>query len=356
VDETYKHFLEYDGQCFNQEDLNVLQDMIDINDSFSGLEPLEIGSQIWRGEHGFRRLEALSFRDYENALSEYNDHDGNADITSIPESIGNFDELSWLNLSNTPIESIPESIADLDALRTLVWDDANLSGSIPSELGNMNSLKFLSLQNNELTGSIPPELGYLNLGHLWLKKNQLTGEVPYEIWSMTPVSESGTPQNLSLILRENELSGIIPEEICELDHNWNNYDLIDIRNNNFCPPYPSCLVNRMGQQDTTNCAQTSIIKPTVPITFYLHNPYPNPFNPNTTIRYDLPEDEFVTIKVYDMLGNVVSSLINKNQNSGYQSLQWDATNNQGQPVSAGVYLYSIEAGEFRQTKKMVLLK
>ena len=356
VDETYKHFLEYDGQCFNQEDLNVLQDMIDINDSFSGLEPLEIGSQIWRGEHGFRRLEALSFRDYENVPSEYNDHDGNADITSIPESIGNFDELSWLNLSNTPIESIPESIADLDALRTLVWDDANLSGSIPSELGNMNSLKFLSLQNNELTGSIPPELGYLNLGHLWLKKNQLTGDVPYEIWSMTPVSESGTPQNLSLILRENELSGIISEDICELDHNWNNYDLIDIRNNNFCPPYPSCLVNRMGQQDTTNCAQTSIIKPTVPITFYLHNPYPNPFNPNTTIRYDLPEDEFVTIKVYDMLGNFVSSLINKNQISGYKSLQWDATNNKGQPVSAGVYLYSIEAGEFRQTKKMVLLK
>ena len=244
----------------------------------------------------------------------------------------------------------------MDALRTLVWDDANLSGSIPSELGNMNSLKFLSLQNNELTGSIPPELGYLNLGHLWLKKNQLTGDVPYEIWSMTPVSESGTPQNLSLILRENELSGIISEDICELDHNWNNYDLIDIRNNNFCPPYPSCLVNRMGQQDTTNCAQTSIIKPTVPITFYLHNPYPNPFNPNTTIRYDLPEDEFVTIKVYDMLGNFVSSLINKNQISGYKSLQWDATNNKGQPVSAGVYLYSIEAGEFRQTKKMVLLK
>jgi len=356
VDDAYKHFVEYDGQCFNQEDLNVLQDMIDINDSFSGLEPLEIGSQIWRGEHGFRRLEALSFRDYENVPSEYNDHDGNADIDLIPESIGNFDELGWLNLSNTPIESIPESIADLDALRTLVWDDASLTGSIPSELGNMNSLHFLSLQNNELTGSIPSELGYLNLGHLWLKKNQLTGEVPYEIWSMTPVSESGTPQNLSLILRENELSGIIPEEICELDHNWNNYDLIDIRNNNFCAPYPSCLVNRMGQQDTTNCAQTSIIKPIVPITFYLHNPYPNPFNPNTTIRYDLPEDEFVTIKVYDMLGNVVSSLINKNQNSGYQSLQWDATNNKGQPVSAGVYLYSIEAGKFRQTKKMVLLK
>jgi len=220
----------------------------------------------------------------------------------------------------------------------------------------MNSLKFLSLQNNNLTGSIPPELGYLNLGHLWLKKNQLTGEVPYEIWSMTPVSETGTPQNLSLILRENELSGIIPEEICELDHNWNNYDLIDIRNNNFCHPYPSCLVNSMGQQDTANCAQTSIIKLTVPIKFNLHNSYPNPFNPNTTIRYDVPKDGWVTITVYDMLGNVVNNLVNANQSSGYKSVQWNATNNQGQSVSAGVYLYKIQAGQFRQTKKMVLLK
>ena len=57
-----------------------------------------------------------------------------------------------------------------------------------------------------------------------------------------------------------------------------------------------------------------------------------------------------------MLGNVINNLVNDNQNSGYKSIQWDATNNQGQQVSAGVYLYSIEAGNFRQTKKMILLK
>ena len=89
---------------------------------------------------------------------------------------------------------------------------------------------------------------------------------------------------------------------------------------------------------------------------HLYPAYPNPFNPNTTIRYDLPEDEFVTITVYDMLGNVVSNLVNTNQSSGYKSVQWNATKNTGQPVSAGLYLYSIEAGDFRQTKKMVLLK
>ncbi len=356
VEDTYRHFLEYDGQCFNQEDLNVLQDMIDINDSFSGLEPLEIGSQLWRGQHGFRRLGGLSFRDYDNVLSEYNDHDGNADIISIPESIGNFDELTWLNLSNTPIESIPESIANLDALRTLVWDDANLTGSIPSELGNMNSIKYISLQNNDLTGSIPPELGYLNLSHLLLKKNKLTGEIPYEIWSMTPISESGTLQNLMLILRDNELSGIIPEEICEFDHNWNNYDLIDIRNNHFCGPYPSCLANRMGQQDDSNCSQASIIEDIIPITYHLYSAYPNPFNPITTLDYDLPEDVLVNITIYDMMGRVVKTIVNSQQNAGFKSVRWNATDDKGSPVSAGLYLYTIEAGQYRQSKKMGLLK
>ena len=84
--------------------------------------------------------------------------------------------------------------------------------------------------------------------------------------------------------------------------------------------------------------------------------YPNPFNPITTLRYDLSEDAFVKITVYDMLGKLVSNLLNTNQYSGNKSVKWNATNNQGQRVSAGLYLYTIQAGEFRQTKKMLLLK
>ena len=102
--------------------------------------------------------------------------------------------------------------------------------------------------------------------------------------------------------------------------------------------------------------QVSIIDETLPITYYLYNAYPNPFNPVTTLHYDLPEGSYVNITIYDLLSNVVNNLVNTNQSSGYKSVQWNATNNQGQQVSAGVYLYSIEAGEFKQTKKMVLLK
>ena len=90
--------------------------------------------------------------------------------------------------------------------------------------------------------------------------------------------------------------------------------------------------------------------------FLLQNNYPNPFNPITTLKYNLPEDSFVDITVYDMLGMVVNNLVNKNQSSGSKLIQWNATNNQGEQVSAGVYLYKIQAGDFSQTKKMILLK
>lgn len=93
-----------------------------------------------------------------------------------------------------------------------------------------------------------------------------------------------------------------------------------------------------------------------PQTFRLHQNYPNPFNPVTTLSYYLFEESYVSITIYDMLGNMIKNLVNQKQNSGLKSIQWDARNNQGEPVSAGLYLYTIDAGDFRQTKKMALLK
>ena len=93
-----------------------------------------------------------------------------------------------------------------------------------------------------------------------------------------------------------------------------------------------------------------------PIKYSLNNNYPNPFNPLTTIRYDLPEDGFVNVTIYDMMGRTVKIMVTEEQNAGIKSVQWDATDSFGKPVSAGVYLYQIQAGEYMQTKKMVLLK
>ena len=76
-------------------------------------------------------------------------------------------------------------------------------------------------------------------------------------------------------------------------------------------------------------------------TYNISQNYPNPFNPITTLKYELPEDS-VNVTIYDMLGNV-NNLVNTNQSSGYKSVQWNTTNNQGEHVSAGVYLYKIQA-------------
>ena len=94
----------------------------------------------------------------------------------------------------------------------------------------------------------------------------------------------------------------------------------------------------------------------IPDEFAIHQNYPNPFNPVTTLRYDLPEQGHVRITIYDMLGRDVKTLINEYQDPGYRSIIWDATNDYGKPVSAGMYLYQIEANNFLKTKKMILVK
>jgi len=95
----------------------------------------------------------------------------------------------------------------------------------------------------------------------------------------------------------------------------------------------------------------------IPMEFALKQNYPNPFNPSTLIRYQLPEETNVTVSIYDLMGRKVRTLVyGEHQLAGYRQVMWNATNDLGQSVSAGMYIYMIQAGEFRQTKKMVLLK
>jgi hypothetical protein len=94
----------------------------------------------------------------------------------------------------------------------------------------------------------------------------------------------------------------------------------------------------------------------LPEEFALGQNYPNPFNPSTQIRYALPEQSRVTITIYNMLGGKVRTLVNDYQDAGYRNILWNATNDNGAPVSAGMYIYTIQAGNFYQAKKMILLK
>jgi len=88
-----------------------------------------------------------------------------------------------------------------------------------------------------------------------------------------------------------------------------------------------------------------------PESFSISQSYPNPFNPTTTIDYALPEASHVTLQVYDILGREVETLVNEQKQTGYHSITWNASNQ-----TSGMYFYKIQAGNFTETKKMLLLK
>ena len=88
----------------------------------------------------------------------------------------------------------------------------------------------------------------------------------------------------------------------------------------------------------------------------MHQNFPNPFNISTSISYVLPEDSFVKLNVYDLLGREVRTLVNGIQMKGNNRIYWDATTDTGELVSAGIYLYTITARNHFLTRKMLLLK
>ncbi len=89
----------------------------------------------------------------------------------------------------------------------------------------------------------------------------------------------------------------------------------------------------------------------IPENYTLYQNYPNPFNPSTTIKYSIPQASFVTLKIYDILGREVTSLVNGDKPAGTYNVEFRGSN-----LSSGVYFYRLQAGSFTQTKKFILMK
>jgi len=274
---------------------------------------------------------------------------------SIPNEIGLLSNLTKLTFSNNQISgNIPIEIGDLSNLNYIHLGNNQLTGILPSEIGNLINLETIFLYSNQVSGEIPSEIGNLeNLKKLSLNDNLFTGEIPSSIGNLTNLEK--------LQLNGNQLSGQVPESICDLTNLQWSSDFIDwgysyLYGNNLCPPYPDCVGEYVGNQDTTNCEPLGINDSHIPIHFTLHQNFPNPFNPTTTIQYELPKYSFVNIRIFDLNGRLVTTLVNSEETAGYKAVKWAGDDSNGHQVSAGVYLYEISAGDFRQVKKMVLLK
>ena len=295
----------FDGICTEQSDLDVLQTFIDnssetinmeMDDNINGIiEPIELGTQHW----------------WDGRLTELN---------------CNYDLANEFTLS-----------------------DLGLSGEIPQEIGTLDSLEFLWLEDNQLADSIPPSIGELDkLKYLVLSHNQLSGSIPSEI---------GNLSNLQILkLDNNELSGYIPESICDLTlqfHGSNNLFGEDfaIYNNQLCAPYPDCVDAYVGIQNTSNCDLASDTFNPIPLDYSIYDPYPNPFNAQTTIQITLPIKDVMIVKVYDVNGSEVKTLVHSIFDSGTHTIKWNAGD-----LPSGIYFIRMQTRHFSGTKKVSLIK
>lgn len=128
------------------------------------------------------------------------------------------------------------------------------------------------------------------------------------------------------------------------------------------PPAPTdfqildgVLVDLTGNIDAINNIEIGSLKP-MPSDYALDQNLPNPFNPSTTIKYQLPASGDVSLVIYNLLGQQIRSLVKETLDAGFHSIVWDGKNELGHQVASGVYIYRLQAGDFTTARRMMLLK
>jgi hypothetical protein len=205
------------------------------------------------------------------------------------------------------------------------------------------NLKYLYLHQNELINSMPAEMGNMvELIDLYLNNNSLSGPIPPEIGKLI---------NLQKVrLQNNQLFGQIPDSLCNLDLDWSNSINFNISNNNLCEPYPYCVENNIGTQDTSNCSDLSLHRNFQVSSFKLSKPFPNPFNSSIKIEFELSFTDQVKINIYNINGRKVKALLNRWMVEGIHSVRWEAQNQ-----SSGLYFINMQARGRTASKKVLLI-
>ena len=311
--------------CFYNEDLEGLADLISIN-NLEYDNAFGIGTQSWFNG----RLKILVAGNYGNS-SGVNDT-----IFSLPESIGNWTGLSGLYLEWNRISSLPSSFENLKELRSLYISNNILEGVIEN-LDSLSNLKYLDLGYNKI--------------------NQL----PISICSLTELQY--------LWLFNNNLSSL-PECMCDMNIDWSSDDsawfpFFAIGGNSLCENIPECISNSQNfnisldqfyysfQIDSPQECDFASINDlgNIPYEIKIENPYPNPFNPKTSIRIDLKKSGMVEILIYDLKGSLIQILNDQKLDAGEHTFNWDAGN-----YSNGVYLMKINTTKKTFVKKVILMK
>jgi hypothetical protein len=201
-------------------------------------------------------------------------------------------------------------------------------------------------EGNRLIIDLPSETG---AAHIYLN-------YPRESKTITPPAEINSEDMIQLAYHHDELGELVVEKaFLKKDGVKNAYfDLSSLDRSNALIEINYVAYDDSNRVIARGMQTINIIA--IPDEFALHQNYPNPFNPTTRINYDVPEMGLTDIRLYDLMGREVRTLMNRELAAGYHTLTWDGKNNKGQLASAGIYFCQLRARGFTKTLKMMLLK
>jgi hypothetical protein len=276
----------------------------------------------------------------------------------MPGDWGYFTQFSiWRKVNNTPIEL-------WDYIETVPWHGMDPYAAVVPTLGD-SSMHGMHMSTFMVTA-------HTNDVAFWLDSEPMSG---YSVDNLHPeapmsVSFSTNPGAVSLtwsgpvdedfsyfnIYRQDILTNEPAMVFTTTDSFYVDQELSDVG----AYEYWVTAVDISGLESEASGIVSAVLSSEdelgMPTEFALKQNYPNPFNPSTQIQYALPSESRVVISIYDLTGRKVSTLVNEVQSAGHRSVMWNATNEIGRQVSAGMYIYSIQAGDFIQNRKMVLMK
>ena len=213
-------------------------------------------------------------------------------------------------------------LADIGNIPTIIQQDKSLRVSLPE--GAIAGQVFIQYPPDSKNLSTADDLA--SEQRIYLSKNdQSTGQILVE-WA--DLTQEGLPE--------------ITFDTHSLDRN----------NSNITIGYTIYGID----QEIISSGMKYVELKAVPEQYALHYNYPNPFNPVTTMLYDLPEAGYTRLIIYDVLGRQIHTLVDQVMDAGYYKMQWDGRNSMGKMVSGGIYFYQIQTNDFIRTRKMLLLK
>lgn len=320
----------------------------------------------------------------------------------IPDFLGNLTIMDHLDLSdNLFTGNIPANLGNLPNLMTLYLGNNQLSGSIPAEIGNLSNLSSLFLHGNQLTGAVPdsiinlsnlsdlgiennnledlPDLNSLtNLSWLVIQDNRFTFEdiesnIGVASQSFTYSPQDSVGENLDTTFNINdyfEFSVTVGGTANQYQWTKDATDIPGATDSVYvisnvavsdAGEYICKITNTIATDLTlySKAVNVEVIDPSgfnneisnLPKTFQLYQNFPNPFNPETQIKFAIPHTSHVKIEIYNLAGQHIETMLNAKTSAGYHSIEFNANH-----LSSGLYLYSIKTDAYSATKKMLLIK